>query len=73
MLPKAIRQKLKKLLPGIALGGAALIAGSTAGCDEQAAAVAASFSEQSIKSVAGGGEFNRSWLVPKRTTKKAAK
>ncbi len=72
MLLKAIRQRLKKLLPGIALGGAALIAGSTAGCDERAATIGASFSEQSIKSIAGGGESNRSWLVPKRD-KKAAK
>ena len=64
-------RKMKKLLSGITLGAAALIAGSNVGCDELLDPGQATFSEASIKSVAGGGDFNP--LTAKKAKKKAAR
>lgn len=66
---KNIGNKLQKALTGIALGAAALLAGSTVGCDEVLDLGQMSFSEASIKSVAGGGDFNP--LTAKKATKGA--
>jgi hypothetical protein len=70
MSPKNIKYRLKKALSGIALGAAALIASTNVGCEEQLEIGQAVFSEASIKSVAGGGDFNP--LTAKKA-KKAAK
>ena len=66
-----IGHKLKKALSGIALGAAALIASSNVGCDEPLDLGQASFSEASIKSVAGGGDYNP--LTAKKATRKVKK
>ncbi len=66
---KNMRHKLKKALSGIALGAAVLIANSNVGCDESLDLGEMSFSEASIKSVAGGGDFNP--LTAKKAKKTA--
>ena len=71
MSVKNIGRKMKNLLSGITLGAAALVAGSSVGCEEQIASGQATFSEASIKSVAGGGDFNP--LTAKKAQKKATR
>ncbi len=66
-----IKHKLKKAFSGIALGAAALIASSNVGCDELFDPGQATFSEASIKSVAGGADYNP--LTAKAAKKKASR
>lgn len=71
MSMKNIRHKLKRVLSGVTLGAAALIAGSNVGCEELLNPGEATFSEASIKSVAGGGDYSP--LIAKAVKKKATR